>query len=342
MTRNIALVAALRFKRREGDEEGQGPGGLILATTHLFWHPMHAYERVRQAGLLVRALKRFRSTSSSDDAAAPQPPVWQDWPVILAGDFNDQPHSASYALLTGRLPLDAHAKEELGKSSVVHQSVDERRERERLAGAAVKEGISQASSAVEKKAQPDEHEEDEDEEAAGEGGEEEEEEGGADDQILKNCRAAQPSDGLLTLAELEGLFTLRSAASSPQYMRSAYATAYHQLNGQDESDNLFSTPTRGRERWDDPDWKEGDPNVHRTLAGTPAGNEPMWTLYSSLFGLTLDYILMMPKEEGEEEARYPTVRRLLRTHRTDVIKEGLPRKGICVSDHVAVGAELEL
>lgn len=44
VTRNIALFVALPFKKQDGDAQhhAKGPAGIIVATTHLFWHPMHA------------------------------------------------------------------------------------------------------------------------------------------------------------------------------------------------------------------------------------------------------------------------------------------------------------
>jgi RNA exonuclease NGL2 len=41
-TKNIGSLAALKS---EGSEEN----GLIIATTHLFWHPRYTYERTRSA-----------------------------------------------------------------------------------------------------------------------------------------------------------------------------------------------------------------------------------------------------------------------------------------------------
>lgn len=61
----------------------------------------------------------------------------------------------------------------------------------------------------------------------------------------------------------------------------------------------------------------------------------MWTLHSTLFALTLDYIFLFPSNQ-------PAVTALLPTHRTEVLAPGVPRKGICASDHVAIGAELAL
>lgn len=50
---------------------------MIIGTTHLFWHPRQVYERVRQLGLWVRSVQRFRMQYGL-----------QDWPIILAGDYN--------------------------------------------------------------------------------------------------------------------------------------------------------------------------------------------------------------------------------------------------------------
>ena len=72
LTRNIACIVALPF--------AEGDGGVIVATTHLFWHPKYAYERVRQAAILMQELEAFRSDPEHADVAA--------WPAILAGDLN--------------------------------------------------------------------------------------------------------------------------------------------------------------------------------------------------------------------------------------------------------------
>lgn len=350
ITRNIALFAAIRFKHATNGDLGASASsssskGLILATTHLFWHPMHGYERVRQAGILTQALNAFRTREGAE---------WQNWPTILAGDFNDQPHSVSYGLLTGK-SVELESLQELLQSRVVHQSIDER-ERKKAEGLVdIDKGEDLASgSTYEGDEAKDVAEEQDESESGGE------EEGEGDDQMLKNCRAATAADGLLTWEELQQLHTISTSSeikSSPsQHFRSAYATSYPDLEGPSESCNLFSSSTRGRERWDDASWQEGvSNNPHLHLAGTPAGAEPMWTLYSSLFGLTLDFIFLMPSlanqhcqrvpseaADAQQKDVFPRVTRLLRTHRTGEIEEGLPRRGVCVSDHIAIGAELEL
>ncbi|KAE8191061.1 hypothetical protein CF328_g5793, partial [Tilletia controversa] len=423
-TRNIALFVAIRFASPSSsseEEEGKGKG-LIVATTHTFWHPKHSYERARQVGVLIRELDQFRRREGAE---------WNGWDCVLVGDFNDQPDSATYELTTARSHLRPVAIEEVAESMVVHSSVDEKLNAPPLAGDGREErkvGLVEITSevgavdgmgtvaaegaqtkkkkegvAVDGVAKPvqeeeadegnDEEEPDEDGEAEAEAEAEAEEH---EDRILKNCRRALPSDGLLTLNELRRLYDLSSPPPSSQTegaaydasscpdpregfdnsprekgevigLRSAYGSFYNRLlptstpsasveGDKDglEAGNFFGSPSRGRERWNDPDWK-GSVHVND-------GYEPMWTLYSALFSLTLDYVFLFPRNapapapapapatkegqgerEQEREGRrplYPEVTALLRTHRTEVLQPGTPRKGVNASDHVKIGAEI--
>lgn len=364
VTRNIGLFVALRVRDATGST---GKPGIIMATTHLFWHPMHAYERVRQSGILVRRLQEFRAELGQE---------WQDAPCILAGDFNDQPHSATYHLLTGR-KLSQHCYDEISTSSVVHKSIDERREKgnvstgfapgttEPARDAPMKKALTSTeangdSAQAPKEAQQDceANEDGVDEEEEGEAGDEEEEaEGEADDRMLKNCRAATPNDALLSIDELlqlhdvgrprPGSTPAQSSKKGDEHKRphtshlgSAYGLHYGHVSEPSEEGNYFGSSERGRERWDDASWTPETPNCH-----TGDNTEPMWTIFSSLFSLTLDYIFMLPKADHRAHAaseQYPTVTRLLRTHRTDTLQPGVPRKGVCASDHIAIGAEIDL
>ncbi|WFD42228.1 hypothetical protein MPSI1_000869 [Malassezia psittaci] len=109
LTRNIALIVALPC---------QSGGGVIVATTHLFWHPRYEYERARQAAILVQEISAFRLDPSHSEIV--------DWPVVLAGDFNDQPHSPTYTFLTGNgAKYQSEIERDLEDSMVVHTSVDE-------------------------------------------------------------------------------------------------------------------------------------------------------------------------------------------------------------------------
>ncbi|ETW86966.1 hypothetical protein HETIRDRAFT_99377 [Heterobasidion irregulare TC 32-1] len=105
VTKNVANIVALK---REGTEDG----GVIVATTHLFWHPSYSYERARQAGILLREVTKFRD---ANDCA--------NWPCILAGDFNFSPTDPGYSLLVGA-PLLPAQHDLLSQSCVVHLSVD--------------------------------------------------------------------------------------------------------------------------------------------------------------------------------------------------------------------------
>lgn len=240
VTRNIALFVALAYS----DDHTKGA---IIATTHLFWHPLHAYERVRQTGVLKRALSEWREEHTA----------WKDWPIILAGDFNDQPYSATYKLMTGEA-LTPHNWEELLVSSVVHKSVDEAKEKEQ-------------SDAVE-----EEDEEDEDQEGPAEKSEKKN-----DDPMIKNCRHALPADGLLSLGDLIRLHDLSQPRPQllssldddcQQYigytpktrLTSAYGSNYGSLE-QSQEGNYFGSSNRGRERFDDADWKPDTPNPHLGL-----------------------------------------------------------------------------
>jgi RNA exonuclease NGL2 len=344
VTRNIALLVALRFK--DQPENGSCPKGIIVATTHLFWHPMHAYERVRQMGLLKRRLIDWRDANAD----------WSDWPLIVAGDFNDQPHSATYKLVTGEA-FSMHCIEEIRHSTVVHQSVDElaKMVKEDVrsgsaneaivvnGGAAQADGIGQGSVV-------ENLQEEIDDGLGDEGGAADEEEEGEDDQMLKNCRPATTQDALLTFEEFVQLHDLSrsppSAEASEQEGKADEELLSHRpasglfsLYGQnfsnleeDQSDNFFGSTKRWRERHDDADWSPDAPNPH-----LDSSFEPMYTLFSALFSLTLDYIFVFPAKDSQKPAVVTTA--LLPTHRTATLKPGIPRLGICASDHAAIGAE---
>ncbi|KAK7206810.1 Endonuclease/exonuclease/phosphatase [Myxozyma melibiosi] len=82
LTRNIALLAALKFNSSEK--------GIVIGTTHLFWHPHGTLERTRQCAIFVRNAKTFANNLD----------VAKTWPVFLAGDFNSLPFDAPYLCLT--------------------------------------------------------------------------------------------------------------------------------------------------------------------------------------------------------------------------------------------------
>ncbi|KAG7099302.1 hypothetical protein E1B28_001160 [Marasmius oreades] len=104
-TKNIGHLVSLKST--------QGDVGLIVATTHLFWHPKYTYERARQAGILKREVIKFRDSENHSD-----------WPCIIAGDFNFTPDDPAYSLAVGDQLLPAQL-EQLKASYVVHASIDQ-------------------------------------------------------------------------------------------------------------------------------------------------------------------------------------------------------------------------
>lgn len=261
ITRNVALFAALPFN-------GAAGGGVVVATTHLFWKPRYAYERARQVAVLVHELEHFRASS----------PEWASWPAVVAGDFNDQPPSPTYTLVSGAGAAHADVLDrELADSRVIDASVD--------AAAGIAPGTTT--------------------------------EDGDPDRILDPHRRADPG-ALYTTRELID-------ACAPG-LQSAYGSAYSRVDGE----NLYF-----RDR-------NGAPELYDEATQPPSADarvtqscEPKWTLYSSLFRLTLDYIFA-----AQCRGAYPAVTALLALHPEHVLAAGgIPRKTICASDHVLIGAE---
>lgn len=85
-TRNTAILAALEFNSTEKYR------GIIVGTTHLYWHPFGTFERTRQTYILLRGLERFHQKLTGS------------WFRFLTGDFNSQPFDAPYLSVT-RKPI---------------------------------------------------------------------------------------------------------------------------------------------------------------------------------------------------------------------------------------------
>ncbi|KAJ7254027.1 Endonuclease/exonuclease/phosphatase [Mycena haematopus] len=160
-TRNIGSIVALKNLSHDGE-------GVVVGTTHLFWHPKYTYERTRQAGILIREIVKFRSDFQLDN-----------WPCMIAGDFNFSPDDPGYSLLVGD-QLSAEQCDRLETSRVVHtRSIDP----------IVPPTVAGALA--------------EDEDAAVD-----------PDRTITNARRALPSDGLLSDSELASLFCVDNAVRS--------------------------------------------------------------------------------------------------------------------------------
>ncbi|KAF7347763.1 Endo/exonuclease/phosphatase domain-containing protein [Mycena venus] len=98
-TKNIGSLVALKSLTKEGE-------GVVIGTTHLFWHPKYTYERTRQAGILIREIAKFRS-----DLQLP------NWPCMIAGDFNFAPDDPGHVSIDPTVPptvKSAPAEDEAG------------------------------------------------------------------------------------------------------------------------------------------------------------------------------------------------------------------------------------
>ncbi|KAF9906847.1 hypothetical protein BX616_000593 [Lobosporangium transversale] len=62
------------------------PGGILVATTHLFWRPDGSYERLRQASIFLKKIKEWNEDLK--------------YTVLLGGDFNTTPRDAAYRAMT--------------------------------------------------------------------------------------------------------------------------------------------------------------------------------------------------------------------------------------------------
>ncbi|KAK9478895.1 Endonuclease/exonuclease/phosphatase [Lipomyces japonicus] len=102
-TRNVGLLASLEFVSTPGK-------GLIIGTTHLFWHPFGTLERTRQCAILLRRAINFQSQHDLGQ-----------WPLFLAGDFNSMPIDSPYLGLTRPAGPERDTNEAL---QILHESYE--------------------------------------------------------------------------------------------------------------------------------------------------------------------------------------------------------------------------
>ena len=86
-TKSVCLLTALKFKDI-GDNQRQG---LIVGTTHLFWHLFGSFDRTRQLFIILKKFKEFtRMVDPGSDG------VESKWLTFLTGDFNSEPCDPPY------------------------------------------------------------------------------------------------------------------------------------------------------------------------------------------------------------------------------------------------------
>lgn len=98
-TGNVGLLVSLK-----STSSNAALPPLVLATTHLYWHPMASFERARQLHGLFEATQQF----AKEVDGAPK--------LVVLGDFNFEPFDPPYLLARG-LHLNDRATEILQKST---------------------------------------------------------------------------------------------------------------------------------------------------------------------------------------------------------------------------------
>ncbi|QLG72215.1 hypothetical protein HG535_0C05690 [Zygotorulaspora mrakii] len=102
VTKNVGLVLSLKFteKARQQFPNKTIRSGIIIGTTHLFWHPFGTYERTRQCFIILKKMKEFmhRVNVLQNDA---DNDLSHWWP-FFCGDFNSQPYDAPYLSMTSK------------------------------------------------------------------------------------------------------------------------------------------------------------------------------------------------------------------------------------------------
>ncbi|WVF70931.1 hypothetical protein IAT40_005726 [Kwoniella sp. CBS 6097] len=381
-TKNVGLIVALQDVQNE-------KRGIVVATTHLFWHPKYAYERLRQCIILMRNIRRFQSEHDCTT-----------WPAVFSGDLNTEPDEATYQLLTApHTDLPSAMAQRIDDSRLVHDSAKKiapipaaipASGPTSASASGEGEGIStpatasvtgtgtntpSASASASAADDKDRHRHQDDKEEGGEGEAKEEEE---DDKSLPNTRPARTDDGILSTAELVEM--IRKELPLPQgglISAYAYAHAHANANAKTTSDQSKLTSNDPQEDGDRRVGGETDKNgfdVRESFGGrggfeqvgisnrseaqtTVQGyGEPAYTCFTPLFRLTLDYLLLLPPYpssptpapttgDTEDTSTLPVTLRpeitgVLSPPKIDELGEGLPRKGLCASDHLAFGCEI--
>ncbi|SCW03282.1 LAFE_0G07008g1_1 [Lachancea fermentati] len=96
-TTNVGLVLALKFSNKVLEKfPHSNKSGIIIGTSHLFWHPFGTFERTRQCYVLLNKMKEFSHRVKLLQGADTH------WYPFFCGDFNSQPFDAPYLSMTSK------------------------------------------------------------------------------------------------------------------------------------------------------------------------------------------------------------------------------------------------
>lgn len=92
-TRSVALIVALKLRSTNQNYNSNKSNGVLVGTTHLFWHLFGTFERTRQCYIIMDKLNQVRNQLISSN-------VCNHWYTFLTGDFNSQPCDPPYLSIT--------------------------------------------------------------------------------------------------------------------------------------------------------------------------------------------------------------------------------------------------
>ncbi|AMD20290.1 HDL454Wp [Eremothecium sinecaudum] len=107
-TNNVGLAVALKFSKEVlRSHPHTTKSGILVGTSHLFWHPFGTYERTRQTYVLLRKMKEFmhRVNVFGNNTSAKN----TSWYSFICGDFNSQPFDSPYLSMVSK-PVAYHGR----------------------------------------------------------------------------------------------------------------------------------------------------------------------------------------------------------------------------------------
>lgn len=101
LTHNSGLILALRFTEAVKKScPTLRKSGILVGTSHLFWHPFGTYERTRQCYIVLKKMKEFMKRvnvlQNNNDGNL------SHWVPFFCGDFNSQPFDTPYLSMTSK------------------------------------------------------------------------------------------------------------------------------------------------------------------------------------------------------------------------------------------------
>lgn len=95
VTKNVGLVLALQFQKSVlAQYPDTDKKGILVGTTHLFWHPFGTYERTRQTYVILKKFSEFEQRVKLLQGGK--------WFNYFGGDFNSQPFDSPYLSMTSK------------------------------------------------------------------------------------------------------------------------------------------------------------------------------------------------------------------------------------------------